>query len=226
MDAKQEMNTYRGALQKLYYPLMSIGGWLNEPIMKISDVQRILKISRRRIRYWDLKGEILNKGESESYVWRRFSIIDLLSFAIMKKVRRFGLSTAALKHVFLRLKEDIVGSPFFIYFITRGYDFYYIISPSKKIAIPFYHTIEMGNAWCHIQEPVLIIPVFPIFRKILEKAQNKNLYLDSHEDGTATFVVDGKPMPFDLTDEEEKILGNAEMLQSSLDGLKEKKGGQ
>lgn len=212
MTGNKKDELFQIYINKIHNPWMQIMQKLNEKHMKVSDVIEILNIKSRQLFYWYLKQAKIQhrknylKGERS---WNRFSTIDLLSFALMISVRKFNVLSDNLTYVVAWLKSNIGKTPFCLYNYTLGYDFYLYINLNLNALIPIYERRwGLPHDGLHrMRSPMVVIPIFPILDKILNRIEVDNLSVVS-EGRKMTFNIDNEPIDFKVTQNEFDLILN------------------
>lgn len=200
-DVKNEVpQTY---MKRILNPWIDIRQKLEKSYMPVSDVLNVLNIKSRQLLYWYLKRANV-KVERDQLKWAKYSRLYLFCFGVLVELRKFGLPADVLQHVFSWLKQTAHETPFFIYCFLRGLDLNLCIFVDNNFLLPIVGADDSSiivKALHDLKDPILIIPLYPILRKVLEETKTDDFHLDSRNE-KMTLIVDGKTIGFEFTDKE------------------------
>lgn len=116
-----------------FTPFVKLRVVLKKPLMKPGEVTKILRITHRQLYYWDKReasagGLLVARNRS----WRKFSILDVFGFAIIKKLLQQGIKVEKYEKVFYWVYQHIVERPFFLYHFAEGDPVFFLMDLSTK----------------------------------------------------------------------------------------------
>lgn len=191
---------------KIQKPMTKIMTKLGENYMTVSDMIRILKVTRRQLFHWDRKMVKLTGESRTPRSWRKFSIIDLFAFAVIREIRKFGLPLSKCKGIFAILNAFVYHFLFMYHFTEGDGIFLFIDFETPYMIAVFEGQLQKLDSMVHnMKRPKIIYPLHHLFRAILVNVKKKDFYIKI-TDSKITFVVDGHPTAFDLTAEEREII--------------------
>jgi DNA-binding transcriptional MerR regulator len=206
---------------KLYEQFLKIKGKLGEQYLAVSDVLKILKITRRQLFYWDSKGLKVSKKKTAKRSWRKFSIADVFGFMVVKELLDIGIDIEKSKDIVADIEKDLfINTPYMLYFFGIGEPIYLVVDIERKHVQTLlgYHKFSRFFAEYTTSKPIILVPISNLLRATIESTAKEDFNLeitafkavttDGHRVDPAVFQVDGEEIEFDMEDMEsvEKIM--------------------
>lgn len=192
--------------------------------MIVSDITKILKVTKRQIFYWDEKGMKLSRKKTPSRAWRKFSIIDILGFAIIKKLRTFGLGLNQCDMVFDWLRTNLYETPVFLYHIAEGDSVILSINVNTGETLHYYGSelSTYNTLAADIQqttEPIIMLPLNPIFKAVFEQIYREDFRVEFTNDrlggnNKIIFYIDRDRLELKLSKEIRQIFPEVKIFKS------------
>ncbi len=200
-------------LGKILETFFTIRYALNRQHMTASDVYRRLKITRMQLSYWGFKkGMRLTRKKTPGRSWRRFSILDLFGFAILKELRKFGLGLDLCRKVINLLRVCFIVDYFFVHHFAEGDTITLVVNVDAK-KVGFLYGSEYPETklkvYNRMQEGMVWLSLTPIFKEILRSIKKEDFSVEFVRDkfgqqNRIIFYIDGNQIEFKLTEEEFK----------------------
>lgn len=209
-----KIDTIVSAHEKLQQYFYRIRPALDHHYMKVADILSVLDISIRQLFYWDSKGMSISKHQKNKRSWRRFSVFDLIGYAIVKELRNMGGNLEDFIFVIAWLKNNLCQEPEIFYNFTRANRIFLIINPVDK-------TVELfciSKNWTFnatildLEKSGIIIPLHPILERIFTKIKKVNFEIKTTGDKSSgyveyrTFIINEEPVLLELTEDELKVV--------------------
>lgn len=157
--------------------------WLNEENMTTSSVTTLLNITERQLLYWDKKGLKLTRRKTQNKGWRRFSILDLFGFGLVKILRGFRIKLSQCVNIIDYLHHYIHESPKLMSLFASG-EYVYLQAADDNLRI-FFSDKEIGKEEQSITDfgkfPAAI-PLSPILQFALQHAKMDDFKVDLVKD--------------------------------------------
>lgn len=164
---------------------------IEERVMLPRDVLRLFHITHNQLVQWEeLNVRFSSKKHPNDRGWRRFSIADLMYFAILSLVRDLGISLTKNKRVIDWMRSinlvDAVIEPFIqgkkmgIYFNRMDIEGIYVSGTDLEKS--FLEKIDKTLM------PMVYIPLYGLFFWILKEASRSDFYLRIQKNGIMFYV--------------------------------------
>jgi hypothetical protein len=212
-------------LKKILETFSIIRYALNRQHMTASDVYRRLKITRMQLSYWGFKkGMRLTRKKTPGRSWRRFSILDLFGFAILKELRKFGLGLDLCRKVINLLRGYFYVDYFFVHHFAEGDPITLVVDVDAKGVMFLYGSVHPETklkVYNRMQEGIVLLSLTPIFKEILRSIKKEDFFVEFVRDkfgqqNKIIFYIDDNQIEFKLTEEEfKKIYDIASALSHS-----------
>ena len=174
--------------------LQKINNKIQERVMLPRDVLRLFRITHNILVQWEkLNVRFSSKQKPGDRSWRRFSIADLLCFAILSIIRDLGISLTKNKRLIDWMRNidliDSVLNPFLhgrkigIYFNRVDIEgIYFSESNLEKLFIK-----KINKSWT----PIVYVPLSELFIWILKEAGRPDFHIRILK-GEIALYIDGK----------------------------------
>jgi len=167
--------------------------YLNKPRFTIKKSQVFVEnITYRKINDWDSKNMISGSRDNVKAGWRKFSLVDIIRFYIIKDLRKYGLDIEKIKKILGNVsnsildleknrkpyKETFLQLEYFIFSCLSGEKILLLID--KKCNIFFFKEKDVVLAHFFFDKaysPLIILPFFSYVRTMFKRA--KEIKLDS-----------------------------------------------
>lgn len=186
-------------VNRLYESFYRVREKMEEQYMSVSKVIKILDITKRQLSYWILKGTKPKEKKTHRRSWRKFSIIDVFGFAVLKKLREVGINLHQWCDVTGFLQRNVHEPTGFIYNFAVGKPIYL----GMDIAHNTLYLIA-GRKFQQIQhyaESTLVMSLVPILMSLLTQTGKPDFYVkfecESGEMKNAIFYVNGERVEFE-----------------------------
>jgi len=203
--------------EKLLKPAVRIQTKLTRRFLTVSDLKKRLGLTKRQLSYWETKGIRREIGTTNKRKWRRFSIADMLSLAIVKTLNMQGVPLDACTSVFRWLQENLQYNAHMILYMTEGDDIFLfvdILSNTFDVyARSEFMPYNFDDVLHTLLAPQIVVPLLPLLLMVLVKNPMPDFGYRI-KDNKVTFLVDGQEVRFDLTAEEKKLLCDPSVLKS------------
>jgi DNA-binding transcriptional MerR regulator len=207
-------------LQAYIKPYYQVIHTLNKEYMTVSEITELLKISKRQLFHWDQKGLKISAKTTGDRAWRRFSILDLFGFSVVRKCRTFGLGLDECEKVIDWLRHNLNDTPDFIYNFSQGLPIFAFLDIKPKDVKCFYgYDVKefYSDTILKTQEPVVIIPLSPLLRLILRSVAKPGFSVDFVKDGhgennRVTYTIYKERYEFKLKELLDSGIVNLDML--------------
>lgn len=165
-------------------PFRGIRKMLVQQYMTASDVRKILKITKMQLLYWDEKGLKSSKGQVKDHAWRKFSILDVFGFGILKSLRELGVKLKHSERIFDWLRESVYEQPHFLHHFAEGDKIFLIVDIKMEKLVHYYgsNMQELNTRIEGIKNPIITTPVNIILKHILEKAHKQDFFVNFAKD--------------------------------------------
>ena len=150
---------------------------LTKKSMTMKDLKKTSGIERGQLNYWEFQNVLPKQKTTRGKSWRRFSRLDLMSFAIVEELSKHGIELTDLCEnpldwlvyaidKFHLLRQFSEGNRIYIYMDEKNINYFYgdDINIWKEKILP-------------TQGPVTIMRIDPIMRDILRKTKRKDFYV-------------------------------------------------
>ena len=200
-------------IKKVMGTFYTIRNALNRQHMTASDVYRRLKITRMQLSYWGFKkGMRLTRKKTPGRSWRRFSILDLFGFAILKELRKFGLGLDLCRKVINLLRVCFIVDYYFVHHFAEGDTITLVVHIDAKEVMVLYgslHPETKLKVYNRMQEGIVLLSLTPIFKEILRSIKKEDFFVEFVRDefgqqNRIIFYIDDNKIEFELTEEELK----------------------
>jgi len=208
-------------------PFYNIRHMLNEKWIPLSEIVKQYKISQRQLLHWEQKKLRMTPDTPEGHGWRKFSIMDLFGFAVVKRLRRLGLGLEVCEKIIRWMRKDFYEDIGFIHSFSIGRSVHLLIDIDNYNVNCFYgiDEQEVVEEILNKQRPMILIPLSPILRAILKNTKAKYWKFEFVEDkfgnhnqviyhtGDREFkfnlqeLIDKNILPSDAEEAIQKILG-------------------
>ena len=120
-------------ITRIYRPFSKISDILKKQYLTTSDIRQILPVTQRQLFYWDLKDTASSRKKTPKRSWRRFSVMDVLGFAIVSSLRLFGFELRRCKDVIEELSYlGLVSSIDFVYRFVEGESIFLLVYKRER----------------------------------------------------------------------------------------------
>jgi DNA-binding transcriptional MerR regulator len=192
---------------------------INDKCLTASDVKRILNLSYRRIHEWDKRQvRLADRFSDKDGSWRRFSIEDIFSFAILLALKHLKIPISRNK----KIAETIRSSPIvesILIPITEGKKTF-LYHDAEDIA-GFYiegHGQKLLDDILKAQKPLIIIPLRDIFIWVLKRSVRDDFRVEyDKEKRKLTFYLNNEPIVPDKKYQIIKEKGGEEIVFKMLE---------
>ena len=165
---------------RLVGPFLKVRSKLLAKTMSVAHVTKELGISKISTFYWSsthmspramihYRSQDWQTG-SHKRIWRRFSIVDLIGFELLKSLRNSQLSLPMGKRLRDWFHENLLDGKVLIYELSTGEPIKVIIIPGQAAIEVFSKTTELKNLdkILENQQSATIVPLGPPFRNVLK----------------------------------------------------------
>jgi len=219
-DDGKERSSYMAFMHKLYEPFLRVREKLDDQYLAVSDVLRILEVTRRQLFYWDSKGLKISKKQTLKRSWRKFSVMDVFGFQIVRELLNIGIDIETCKEVINELRKDLCETPYLLYFFAIGEPIFLVADPESKSIrrILGFHELSALYEFRDMSRPVILVPMHYSLRTVLERTNKEDFSIEAFCDSLSMvegvsrnrviFWVDGEKIEFSESDIEsvEKVM--------------------
>jgi len=179
---KHEVDKHSEAI-RIAEPFLKLKNKLTEQKMPVSYVMENLGICKMNVVYWSSKHMSSKTGivyRTHNWqpilrkrMWRRYSFVDLILFELVSYLRNIQMPLARCKQLRDWLSVNLLDGELLIFELTAGEPVNVLIS-GKGVIESFSKTKKLKDpdAILNNQQPAVIVPLYPCFRKILEIIKN------------------------------------------------------
>ena len=194
-----------------YYTLIEKA---QERFLTAKDLQNILGVSYRQINDWDTKG-LINFDRGSDAAWRRFSVFDILSLALLRAVNEQGIPLKKLKKFFgldayenslyKKIPQFIDGKNISVW---TDFETFAMFTDEEEIKIP---------SDLYQKERIVVgIALKPIIDKVVEKIKFEKFRVDVQKDGSYRIFING--VPLNLENMKDSVEDIEKLLKSRFKG--------
>ena len=213
-ENRMEWDKYNAVRDQGMLEFAEIKRRLEEPSLSISQLARILELKPTTILNWDIR--IIKKfkvPEPKEKKWRRFCLLDLISFSVLKDMKQRGLIIERSMNIYEYIKKDFCGFDIFTY-IATGNDLAIIYDFNKADILRFNNLTDVLKRLSEIDlanNYYTSIPIGTVIRSLLQNRELQKLFDDSFrirvmKDSKLAITLKGKEaMLKDMPDKPEKL---------------------
>lgn len=194
---------------------------LDSQYMSASQVMQILNVSRRQLFYWDKHGMKLSKKKTAKRAWRKFSIVDMLGFSILKRLLECGIKIAECKGILDLVRETVLNQHYFVGNFAHGEEIHLLIDVKDRtfdIRYGFEIRSQDPDLMLRLSKPTIIIPISPLLREIIVSIASESIRVEFAHDAfggknRSIFYIDGEKI--DLKPLEEILQARSKIMNKS-----------
>ncbi|MGB3480334.1 MAG: MerR family transcriptional regulator [bacterium] len=205
-------------LEKIQKPYNKIQPKLVKRFLPVSDLKKILGITKRQLSNWESVGIKTPQKKTAKRSWRRFSVIDIFGFMVVLLLRKMGLPLATCGRVYQNIHLNMEDNSCFVYHMAIAEDVYLVIDVIKERFYPFIRSLyKTDHMLIHKLNPQVIINLRPLFFGALQKVKMRDFSMTFEQDTKIAFNIEDEIIRFNLTPEEKKCVEKHEQLWISVD---------
>jgi len=189
----------RRKLQVEFEALSKVRHKLERRDMSVVDLMRILHFSRRQAVYsYSILSETAGSKAKKKQTWHRFSILDLVAFAVLKELKGLRVPLVASKKLLTYIHRNIATGKQLLYSLSDGYQVALNLTGDNidhtlgvEITKAPYAILKVGST------TTIIVALYPAFKYILQNIKRKDFFVKFVADASGKksriiYFVDGE----------------------------------
>jgi hypothetical protein len=174
------MQTLYRKMKPAFLAMAKVQFALEEPFLVAAQVKGIVGISQKMFVYWFAKAIRNVKTDTRDIdkpTWRRFSVLDLFGFGVLRELRRLRVELSVCERVLAWLRANLTENATLLYPLSDGIRVLVVIDGTTIRPLVGSQMPQRSEVASPSESSAIHLSLEPIFRFALKSAPRKDFHV-------------------------------------------------